>query len=293
MVKKSVLGQGISSLIKNNVQSNLMEQINKTTIDENTPYIIDINLIEKDGEQPRKIFNQKELEELSRSIKENGVLQPLIITEGDNNNFKLIAGERRLRASVMAGLEQVPVIIKKVTDKEKSIISIIENIQRADLNCIEIAYAYYKLMNDFKITQEELARKVGKERSSIANYLRILGLPKDIIELLRKDKLSLGHAKVLVGIGDDKKQLFYAEEVIKNNLSVRSLEKIILKGRSKKKKPIRQINNDIDSLRQELERATGFHFVINDIKEKNMGEIKIKYTSKEEFNSIYNYLLKS
>jgi ParB family chromosome partitioning protein len=164
---------------------------------ENTPLLVDVSAIKTNPNQPRKIFKEKDLEELAESIKENGIIQPLVVAELENGQFELIAGERRLRAAKKAGLEQVPVVVKRATDREKMIMSIIENVQRADLNCVEEALAYYQLMNEYKLTQEDVAKKLGKERSTVANFLRILNLPRPVIDLLQKEMLSFGHAKIL------------------------------------------------------------------------------------------------
>ncbi len=235
MAKKMALGKGIASLLKdasstppqvvndtyNNKFANseafnnlkdLANESEPTIIErevevirevvkvENTPLMVAISAIKTNPNQPRKIFKDKELEELSESIKENGIIQPLTVAELENGEFELIAGERRLRAAKKAGYEQVPVVIKRATEREKMIMSIIENVQRSDLNCVEEALAYYQLMNEYKLTQEDVAKKLGKERSTIANFLRILNLPRPVIDLLQKEVLSFGHAKVLAAV---------------------------------------------------------------------------------------------
>ena len=167
---------------------------------ENTPLLVDVNSIKTNPNQPRKIFKEKDLEELAESIKENGIIQPLIVAELENGHYELVAGERRLRAAKKIGLEQVPVVVKKATEREKMIMSIIENVQRSDLNCVEEALAYYQLMNEYKLTQEDVAKKLGKERSTVANFLRVLNLPRPVIDLLQKEILSFGHAKILASV---------------------------------------------------------------------------------------------
>jgi len=298
MAKKIVLGKGIASLIQDTnheIVSNTIEQHfgeDKEVEVVNNPTILNVNEIKTNPNQPRKIFKEKELEELSNSIRENGIIQPLIVRKADQG-FELIAGERRLRAAIKAKLEFVPVIVKRVTDREKLILSIIENVQRADLNCIEEALAYYQLMDDFNLTQEELAKQIGKERSTVANFLRILKLPRNVIDLIQKDFLSFGHAKVLAALKDQESVSRYANLAATNEMSVRELEELIKKG-SKVTKSAKQnpyFDEKIDQLKQILEQNTGFHFQIKN-KLNGTGEIVIKYNNEAGFNDIFDYLLR-
>lgn len=306
MAKKIALGKGIASLIQDSPNELLKaslatetatasseEKIEKkaSPISSQETFMVDVKQIKPNSHQPRKIFKEKELEELSQSIKENGVIQPLIVTKADKG-FELIAGERRLRASTMAGLSKVPVVIKRVTDKEKVVMSIIENVQRSDLNCVEEALAYYQLMNEYDLTQEEVAKKIGKERSSVANYLRILKLPRAVIELLQKELLSFGHAKVMASEKDREKLIRLANEAVLENWSIKDLQMAM-----KKKPVIAKESNDsdkndkMDKFRQKLEQSTGFHFDVK-AKSNGSGHITIKYSNEAEFNDIYEYLLK-
>jgi len=298
MAKKIVLGKGIASLIQDTnheIISNTLEQQfgeEKEMEVVNNPTILSVNEIKTNPNQPRKIFKEKELEELSNSIRENGIIQPLIVRKADQG-FELIAGERRLRAAIKAKLEFVPVIVKRVTDREKLILSIIENVQRSDLNCIEEALAYYQLMDDFNLTQEELAKQIGKERSTVANFLRILKLPRNVIDLIQKDFLSFGHAKVLAALKDQESVSRYANLAATNEMSVRELEELIKKG-SKVSKSVKQnpyFDEKIDQLKQILEQNTGFHFQIKN-KLNGTGEIVIKYNNEAGFNDIFDYLLR-
>jgi ParB family chromosome partitioning protein len=253
--------------------------------------MVDITEIKINPNQPRKVFNEVDLKELSDSIKVNGIIQPLIVFK-NKNQLELIAGERRLRAARLAGLEQVPVVIKKVTKKEHMAMAIIENVQRSDLNCVEEALAYFQLMNEFGLTQEEVAKQIGKDRSTIANFLRILRLPKDVIKHLQKEELSFGHAKVLASLKEDELINRLALEVIDANLSVRDLEQLI-KNKKTKKTVVKNkfFDEKADALKQKLEKRTGYHF---DIKTKNNGSgtITIKYSNEVEFNNIFDYLFK-
>jgi ParB family chromosome partitioning protein len=261
---------------------------------ETQPLLVPVEKIIPNRNQPRKIFKEKELLELAESIKENGVIQPLIVTQNENGSFDLVAGERRLKASKLAGLERVPVVIKRATKKEHMVMSIIENVQRADLNCIEEALAYFQLMNEFGLTQEEVAKKVGKERSTVANFLRVLKLPKDIIMMLNKELLSFGHAKVLAAVGDDETAKRLANETVSKNLSVRELEELTkasAKQKTRSKDAEGVVLEHYTQLRDRLEKKTGFHFALK-AKRNGAGQITIKFSNEAEFNDIFGYLMK-
>ena len=295
MTKKVALGKGIGSLIRETPNQILAQSLQKgeeassSSLGEGGSLLVDVTDIMVNPKQPRKIFKKKELEELAESIRENGVIQPLVVTQ-TAQGFELIAGERRLRAAREIGLEKVPVILKHATERDKMIMSIIENVQRSDLNCIEEALAYYQLMEEFKLTQEEVAKRLGKERSTIANFLRILKLPRSVIDLVQKDSLSFGHAKILSGVKDRDEVIRLAHEAVKEKYSVRELERRIQKNTSILRRP-QEKENPYDSLRQKLEHNTGFHFSIASNK-KGAGKIAIKFSSAEEFNRIYDFLLR-
>lgn len=292
---KSALGKGMSALLGSNSAHLAASNIDNTSINNKNEagfVLVDITRIKANKKQPRKIFKDKEIMELSASIKENGIIQPLIVTIDEDNTYKLISGERRLRASRLAGLEKVPVVIKRVTEKEHAAMAIIENVQRSDLNCVEEALAYYSLMNEYNLTQEEVAKQIGKDRSTIANFLRILKLPKDAIKMLQKEELSFGHAKVLVALKDDELIKRYAREIVDNNLSVRELEKLVKSKRTNSpKKSNKFFDEKVDALKNKLEKRTGYHFDIK-TKANGSGTITIKYSNEADFNDIYEYLLK-
>lgn len=297
MAKKVALGKGIASLIQSTQQEVVAETLKKNSTrkkeqKETGPLLVDISQIKANPNQPRKIFKEKELDELSNSIQENGVIQPLIVSKVDKG-FELIAGERRLRAAKRAGLESVPVVVKKVTDRDKMIYSIIENVQRSDLNCVEEALAYYQLMDDFKLTQEEVAKRLGKERSTIANFLRILKLPRKVLDYVQKEVLSFGHAKLLASAKDKQKAIRFADITVAESLSVRELEKLLKSGdvskNSKKSNPF--FDEKLDDFRKKLEQRTGYHFTLKS-KKNGAGEFVIKYSNEAEFNDIFEYLLK-
>src|SRR5215212_11515170 len=175
--------------------------------------------------QPRKTFNDASIEELARSVKEHGIIQPLVVTKIGDHKYRLIAGERRFRAAQKAGLDSVPVVIKEtMTDGDVLQVALIENIQREDLNPIEEAYAYHQLHEEFQLTQEEISKRVGKERSTVANFLRLLRLPDPVKKLLASGQLSMGHARAILAVDSAKKQEQLAERVVKRNLNVRQTE---------------------------------------------------------------------
>lgn len=310
MAKKLALGKGIASLLQETTPQSVVtqtynQQFNPTAAQsavekeievrvENTPLLVDVSSIKTNPNQPRKIFKEKDLEELSESIKENGIIQPLIVAELDNGQFELVAGERRLRAAKKAGLEQVPVVVKRATDREKMIMSIIENVQRSDLNCVEEALAYYQLMTEYKLTQEDVAKKLGKERSTVANFLRILNLPRPVIDLLQKEMLSFGHAKILAAVKEREDAIRLANEAVANSWSVRELENAL-----KAKKPLKEktaanknpfFDEKLDQFRKTLEQKTGYHFGITSGK-NGSGTIVLKFSNEAEFNDIYEFLL--
>jgi ParB family transcriptional regulator, chromosome partitioning protein len=301
---KSKLGKGMAALLGSSTMNNdFAEKLTSSTqseaktvtkiVVENTPLLVDINSINANKEQPRKIFREADLLELSKSIKENGVIQPLIVTEDEEaGKFLLIAGERRLRASKLAMLDRVPVVVKRATKRETLVMAIVENVQRADLNCVEEALSYYQLMEEFNLTQEDVAKKIGKERSSIANYLRILKLPRDVIALMQKDKLSFGHAKVLAVVKETEKSKRLANLAVENQWSVRELEKAIkAKSTPVKSSGNKFFNDKLDLFRDKIESRTGFHLGIKS-KNNGAGQLTIKFNNEAEFNDIFEYLMK-
>lgn len=297
---KPQLGRGMAALLGNSPTAYADSPEKAAPIEpkreiqlETQPMLVDVDKIITNKAQPRKIFKEKELLELAESIKENGVIQPILVIEKDGA-FEIVAGERRYRASRLAGLTKVPVIVKRATKKDVLVMSIIENVQRSDLNCVEEALAYFQLMNEFELTQEEVAKKIGKERSTIANFLRILKLPKDVIVSLQKDLLSFGHAKILVGINDDESVKRLANEVIAKGLSVRELEELAKKNKKSAKASGAEnkfIVEQYAQLKNKLEQKTGYHFDVK-AKKNGAGEITIKFSNEAEFNDIFSYLMK-
>lgn len=301
MTKKQVLGKGMAALLRAPETYQEKDLVKKTALNDaaresRQADLIPIEQIQINKGQPRKIFKEREIAELSDSIKENGIIQPLIVTERDEK-ILLIAGERRLRAAKLAGLERVPVVFKRTTDKDVLVMGIIENVQRENLNCVEEALAYYQLMEEFKLTQEEVAKKIGKERSSVANFLRILKLPRAVIQLLQADKLSFGHAKVLVSVKDSQSATDFAQQAVDKQLSVRDLENLIKKPKSRSgidqaETQVDFFQEKLDDFRQQLERRTGFHFALKS-SGKGKGKIEMKFNNEAEFNDLFEFLMRS
>ena len=189
--------------------------------------MIAIDEIQANHFQPRRDFDETALQELAQSIRTSGIIQPLVVRKGEKKGYELIAGERRLRAAKIAGLKQVPIVIRKSTDRESLELALIENIQRQNLNCIDEALAYFQLIQDFSLTQEEVSERVGKDRATVANYLRLLRLPEIIIDDLKRQVLSFGHGKALLGLDDAESRLKVRAQVIDQRLSVRETEAIV------------------------------------------------------------------
>ncbi len=216
--RKKAMGRGLDALF----ESNSIEQSGGVSV-------LSINDIETNKNQPRKTFDESAIAELAESIKTHGVIQPIIVRSAGDGFYVIVAGERRFRAAKLAGLTEVPAIITELSSSEAAEVALIENIQRADLNPIEIAEAYKAIIDDFSLTQQELADRVGKPRSSVANSLRLLDLPEAIKAYVAEGKLTDGHAKVIAGLGDEALMKAAAETVIKLNLTVRATESYVKK----------------------------------------------------------------
>lgn len=250
---------------------------------------INIDQVYPNPNQPRKSFDKESLNELSESIKIHGLIQPIIVNKMDDG-YLIIAGERRYRACKLAGIKQIDAIVKNYSERQIAEISIIENLQREDLNPIEIAKSIQKLMQEYDITQESVASRLGKSRSAIANYVRLLALYPEVVEMVEKGKISFGHAKCLVAVTDYPTQLMLAKKVAQSKLTVRGLEKEInlLLGGSKKKSKATvslEMNNFIEKLQRKL--GTKISYIGNDKK----GRIYIDYYSQDDLDRIYDIIL--
>lgn len=247
--------------------------------------------VEPNSEQPRKKFDDEHLAELAESIKEHGVITPILVHKSDNGYYKIIAGERRWRASKLAGAKTIPAIIKDYDQMKIYEVSLIENLQRQDLNPVEEALGYKKLMEDFSLTQEQIAKKLSKSRSGIANSLRLLSLSKEALKLLENGSITSGHAKVLAGIEDAKIQTELALLVSENNLSVRELEKLVKKPDTPKEKNKKEdINTKLAYEGLEKRIADIFSTKVKIVNNKGKGKITIDYYSNEDLERITKLL---
>lgn len=252
---------------------------------------IDIEKIIPNENQPRKTFRDESLKELSASIKERGIIQPVIVSKVGDGTFRLIVGERRWKAAALAGLKKIPALIKDVSSQDAIEIALIENIQREELNPVETAEAFQRLLREFHLTQEDLSNRVGKDRATIANYLRILKLPDEIRHLMNNDSLSIGHAKALLTLENKQKQIWAAKEIVKKGLSVRAAEflckKISPPAKPKKKK---EKLLEVEDLENKLIRALGTKVRI--FHKDKRGRIEIEYYSLDELDRLLEILLK-
>ena len=251
-----------------------------------------MSLIEPNKDQPRKVFDEDALIELSESIKQYGVLQPLLVQKKDDY-YEIIAGERRWRAAKLAGLKEVPVVIKDYTTQEVMEIALIENIQRRDLNPIEEARAYQRLIKDYRLKQDEVAEKVSKSRAAITNALRLLKLDERVQDMVIEGKISSGHARTILSIDDNDKQYMIAQKIFDEKLSVREVEKLMKSLDEPEKKEKKLPANDFvyRDIEQKLKNILGTQVIIKN-KSNNKGKIEIDYYSQAELERIYDMLRK-
>ncbi|HUU52040.1 MAG: ParB/RepB/Spo0J family partition protein [Candidatus Aminicenantaceae bacterium] len=246
---------------------------------------IAIDRLKPNPHQPRKKWDPKALEELAQSIQETGILQPIVVVP-DEENYTIIVGERRWRAAKKIGLQTIPVLIRNLTETQQHEAMLIENLQREDLNPIEIAKAYQKMTQNFSYTQEDVAKKVGKDRASVANTLRLLKLPGDIQELIQEGKLSMGHARALIPVEDPERQRSMAKRIVKDNLSVRGVEKWVRRLQAPTEKlPKAPMDPDLLIFQEELLMLLGTKVVLSG--DQNKGVLKIFYYTLDDLNRIY------
>ena len=287
--RKGGLGKGLDSLIADKVGTS-----NEKT-DAKNEVMVNINKVEPNKEQPRKNFDEDALLELAESIKQFGVLQPLLVQDR-KDYYEIIAGERRWRAAKMAGLKKVPVIIKDLTEQEIVEISLIENIQRENLNPIEEAIAYKRLLNEFNLKQDEVAERVSKSRTAVTNSMRLLKLCDKVQQMVIDDMISTGHARALLGITDEEKQYTLAQKIFDEKISVRDTEKLVKKMQKQKNSPAKEVNPEkkkLDAVYQEAEEKMktilGTKVIINQ-KDSMKGKIEIEYYSPDELTRIYELI---
>lgn len=256
---------------------------------------VEVDLIERNDLQPRTVFNEQKLDELAQSIKENGLIQPILLRRSEAGRYQIVAGERRLRAAQRAGLLRVPCVVKQVEDDKMLELALIENIQRQELNPIEEAQAYKKLIETLGLTQEMVAQRVGRDRTFITNYLRLLRLPEDIQSLVEEEKLSMGHARALLGIDDPEIQRKLAKKITDLHLSVREIEKNI-------KNIVRNNNPDNTSKNNEF-KGPNIEFAENKLRRKlstkvqislnksRGGKIEIHFSDENELHRVYEIIM--
>lgn len=301
MAAKRGLGKGLDKLIPDKVGSTTstastvsapVKPANDNAIED--AIYVDLNKVEPNKEQPRKHFDEDGLIELSDSIKEFGVISPLLVVKRDDY-YMIVAGERRWRASKMAGLSKIPVIVKELTDQQIAEISLIENIQRMDLDPIEVAEGYQRLISEFGYTHDVIAERVMKSRAVITNSLRLLKLDKRVQQMLIDGMISEGHAKVLLGIDDSEKQSEIAQAVCDQKMSVRELEKLIKNLKSEKKAPsdTKKLDSQLEAVYQDLaeqmKTILGTKVSIN-AKDSKTGKIEIEYYSADELDRIIDLI---
>ena len=297
MAVKKGLGKGLDSLITDKVNKPAATgtKVEKPTSEHEADAIImDINKVEPNRDQPRKKFDEDALLELSESIKQFGVLQPLLVTEKEEY-YEIIAGERRWRAAKLAGMKQVPVIIKKLSEQEIMEISLIENIQRENLNPIEEALAYKRLINEFNLKQDEVAERVSKSRTAVTNAMRLLKLNDKVQQMVIDEMLTTGHARALLAIDDQEKQYTAAQQIFDQKLSVRDTEKLVKSLQNEKKNPKEKTTLDpkyqaiYNDLEEQMKKVFGTKVLIN-AKDEKSGKIEIEYYSQDELDRIIDLI---
>jgi len=268
---KKGLGRGLSSLIG---ETKTEININKLSISD----------LVSNKFQPRKVFDEDNLQDLTNSIKERGIIQPIIVRKSndDSSKYEIIAGERRWLAAQKAGLHDVPVVITDVDDLKSLEFAIVENVQRNDLNAIEEARGYQRLIEEFSYDQEKVAQFIGKSRSHIANFLRLLGLPVNVLELIENKKLSPGHAKILVGLANAE---FVANKIVEKNLSVRQAENFVKIFKTKKKSLKSQKDANLQALESSVTNKVGLNVLIKN-KKNNTGSLVFEYKDFDQLNRI-------
>ncbi|MEA2006853.1 MAG: ParB/RepB/Spo0J family partition protein [Patescibacteria group bacterium] len=325
MAQKGGLGRGLVSLIPNKKKSSSgtvnyfgmevdvsegekqkegepsgKKEVDKKTGTDSSAKITDVSLksiietpietISPNPYQPRKNFDEGKLKELSDSIKKHGVLQPLVVSRKDDGSYELIAGERRLEASKIAGLAKVPVVVRVATEQNKMELALIENVQRHNLNVVEEAKAYKKMQDTFALTQEEIADRVGKSRSAVANILRLLKLPVEILKALGEGKIAEGHARTILGVSNSEKQRAFYELILKENLNVRQAEDRVREATVKTNpRKLKSLDPEIQSKQEELSELLGTKVKIRKSND-GKGQVTIEFYSNEDFSSLINKL---
>ncbi len=278
-MEKKALGKGLAALLPES-------EVKETG---QTIHMIPVTQIQPNRYQPRKTFVEEELRELVESIKRHGILQPVLVRRKSEDRYELIAGERRFRAATLAQLPAVPAVIRKSSDEESTILSLIENIQRSNLNPVEEAKAYRRLIDEFGVTQEAVAERVGRDRASVANICRMLSLPTEVQGMVASGQLTLGHAKVILGKKNAEDQLTLAKRIVRDQLSVRQVEQLVKQG-SRKARSRRTAGNPLHAdVEDRLRKHLGTKVVIRSRRQK--GELVLTYYSQEDLTRIVDVML--
>ena len=291
---KRGLGKGLDALFSIYEDEEKEQKVNSTQQSDNAVGVneIDIRKIDPNKNQPRKRFDANSLKELTESIKQHGIIQPIIVNEEKNGRYTIIAGERRFRASINAGLKTIPAIVRKYSERQIKEVSLVENLQREDLNPIEAAKAIRELMTEYNFTQETVADRIGKSRPLVANTLRLLSLSPEVIEMIEQNKISAGHGKCLVAVEDKHKQIELAKLVIENRLTVRDLENLIRNEKpgqrnvSLREKVVQSI--ELKELGHRLQRL--FRTKVKIVGDDNKGKISIAYFNQDDLDRICSFL---
>lgn len=290
MTKKPALGRGLSALLQDDKTDITHKDVSETTArTAGSVAEIEISKIEANPFQPRTKFEEEALEELAQSIKELGIIQPITVRKLGYDTFQLISGERRFRASQIAGLTSIPAYVRIANDQSMLEMALVENIQRSNLDAIEIAISYQRLIEECKLTQEELSQRVGKKRSTISNYLRLLKLPAEIQDGIRESKITMGHARALINIENPEEQLAVYEQILKDTLSVRKTEELAKnkKAESQKKHPSSVV--PLSLLDKKIKANLAEHFNVKvkfQRKDEDQGRIVIPFDSEDELDRI-------
>ncbi len=295
-VKRNGLGKGLDSLIPDKkvkpAASEKREDKKEELVNKTGEIMVKINEVEPNREQPRKDFDEDALVELADSIKQFGILQPLLVQK-KKDYYEIIAGERRWRAAKLAGLKEVPIIVKNYTEQEIVEISLIENIQRENLNPIEEAMAYKRLLEEFNLKQDEVAERVSKSRTAVTNSMRLLKLSERVQQMIVDDMISTGHARALLAIDDEEQQYILANKIFDEKLSVRETEKLVkaLKNPKKEvKKTVIEHTFVYDNIEEQMKNIIGTKVSVNP-KANGKGKIEIEYYSEEELERIYDLIM--
>lgn len=289
------LGKGLDSLIPNTIGEAKEKKESKEKVENKNPEtMVKLSMVEPNGEQPRKNFDEDSLLELAESIKQFGLLQPIIVQDR-KNHYEIIAGERRWRAAKMAGLKEIPVIIKNLTNQEIVEISLIENIQRKDLNPIEEAQAYKRLLEEFNLKQDEVAERVSKSRTAVTNSMRLLKLCDEVQQMVVNEMISTGHARALLSIEDPEEQYMIAQKVFDEKMSVREVEKLV-KDLHKPEKAPKKENKSLEVIYQNIENrlkeSLGTKVSISP-KNNGAGKIEIEFYNHDDLDRLMEQLMRA